>query len=1014
MRICLYLLTLLFCPFLLSAQEVISGIINEYAAVSELDSCTNTLTLDDASVFQEGMPVLLMQMQGATLSTVNNAEFGRVLDPKGAGWYERNEIVSIAGNVVTLGNQLIHPYDPAGKLQLISIPTYEDAFVDALLTAQPWNGQTGGVLILEVNNMLILDSNIDVSGLGFRGGSADVIPENNCAFTTNANNYGYSPTDWRGAHKGEGIGIVPIHQSTGRGAQANGGGGGNDHNSGGGGGSQIGMGGQGGENREPTFFGCDGLYPGLGGKALSDLDERFFMGGGGGAGHENNNVSTAGGRGGGIAIIIAKEYLGNGYMVKANGIDGNDTAGDGAGGGGGAGTVVLLAETALGLHLEANGGNGGFINNGNANRCIGPGGGGGGGRILSNLPLLVPIITFLPGTAGMSINSSDSGCPDGTNNAQNGAAGGFEILDSLLSGRQSALQPAILDQPTAITACTDDSLGIAIEMQGLYLNFQWQIDTGSGFAALVSAPPYSGTQSPSLIINPIPENFHNNRYRLFILSNCSMDTLISQPILLEVIPQPEPDFSFVINGNEVQFTNNSQNATTYLWDFGDSQQTTEVNPLHTYDGPGTYMVSLSATNACGTETIDIPIVLEEMSAPTAAFTANPTAGCLPLEVQFTSQSTGVPTGYTWLFPGGSPAFSSMENPIVTYNNTGTYDATLIVTNAQGVDSLILTDFIEVNDLPSGAFSYTLNALQANFTNNSVNADSYQWLFGDSQESTQESPSHTYTMPGVYEVTLLATNACGTSTQVQTIQIGMAPQAAFTAAPEGGCVPRAILFTNTSTGTFDSQTWSFPGGDPATSTAASVMVTYNTIGLYDVTLELSSPLGPTTLTQTEAIEILPVPQPDFNFTVDGLTVTFNNLSVDATFFSWNFGDDNTSNQTNPTYTYTQPGTYEVSLNAQNAYCGVSSSQTIFLTTSTEELISGGWQVFPNPFENELKLEYNYGHFNCQLYTLQGQLVREGSFIGQGLLPTTTLPAGVYVLRMFGETEVVVKVVRGARE
>ena len=811
-----FALLALLCPFLLFSQENISGIINDYAAVNDLDTCTLVLTVDDATGFQEDMSVLLIQMQGAQLNSGNNADFGQILDIGSAGFYERNEILAINGNEITLRNALLHPYNVDGSVQLVSIPVYQDAFVDNLLTALPWDGQKGGILIFEVENQLILDGPIDVSGLGFRGGLSEISVGNNCSFATNANNYSYDPTDnWRGAFKGEGIGRLPAAQAGGRGPQANGGGGGNDHNSGGGGGSQIGTGGQGGENREPSFFGCDGQYPGLGGRTLETTEDRLFLGGGGGAGHENNDVGTDGGDGGGIVIIIAGELEALGFPILANGADGANTQGDGAGGGGGGGTILLLTETAAGYHLEANGGNGGNINNGGEDRCIGPGGGGGGGRILSNLPFNAAFFQTNPGTAGMSVNSSDGNCPDGTNGAQGGEIGSFETLDTLLAGMPSSTPEIITQPPATITACEGDSITIKVVLEGTNLDLQWQVFFNGEFAPLVLAPPYSGTTSSTLVINPVNIGFDNNIYRLQIGGGCGEEPeyIYADETFLQIIPGPEPNFTFVVDGLDVQFTNTSQNGNNYAWNFGDSQQSFQENPTHTFAESGTYEVSLTTTNACGSETITIPVTVSNAMPPVAAFTAEPTSGCIPFEVQYTNQSTGEATGFIWLFPGGTPAFSNEENPLVTYNAAGSYSATMVASNPAGVDTLVLEDIIEANQPPAGNFTNTVDELEVTFLPTVVGADSYLWQFGDSEQSTDESPIHTYVSPGTYMVTLVVTNECGSTTIEQSIQVGLMPSAAFTASPEGGCAPRVITFTNTSTGLFDSQEWTFPGGNP---------------------------------------------------------------------------------------------------------------------------------------------------------------------------------------------------------
>ena len=174
--------------------------------------------------------------------------------------------------------------------------------------------------------------------------------------------------------------------------------------------------------------------------------------------------------------------------------------------------------------------------------------------------------------------------------------------------------------------------------------------------------------------------------------------------------------------------------------------------------------------------------------------------------------------------------------------------------------------------------------------------------------------------------------------------------------------------------------------------------------------ISGSLGTNSYTQEEAIEILPVPQPDFSFSIDGQTVTFTNFSTLATSYSWNFGDGNTSSEANPVHTYSQPGAYQVTLNAQNTYCGLAFSQTIFLVSSTEELINSGWKVFPNPFAEQLRVEYAQGAFTASIFNTSGQLIRDGQYFNQAVVPTADLPKGVYILKLEGETVVTTKVVK----
>jgi PKD repeat protein len=82
-------------------------------------------------------------------------------------------------------------------------------------------------------------------------------------------------------------------------------------------------------------------------------------------------------------------------------------------------------------------------------------------------------------------------------------------------------------------------------------------------------------------------------------------------------------------------------------------------------------------------------------APVASFISDKTSICQGQSVQFTSTSTGTPSTYSWTFPGGMPATSSEQNPIISYNSAGTYTVTLNVANLNGDDSEIQTTFITV-------------------------------------------------------------------------------------------------------------------------------------------------------------------------------------------------------------------------------------------------------------------------------------------------------------------------------
>jgi PKD repeat protein len=135
----------------------------------------------------------------------------------------------------------------------------------------------------------------------------------------------------------------------------------------------------------------------------------------------------------------------------------------------------------------------------------------------------------------------------------------------------------------------------------------------------------------------------------------------------------------------VQFTDTSTgNPTSWSWTFGDGTSSTAQNPSHTYNGSGTYGVSLTVTNSGGSSNATGSIVVSAMQPPVANFTATPTSGAAPLKVQFTDTSTGSPTSWSWAFGDGGT--STTQNPSYTYAKVGTFTAKLTVSNANGSTS----------------------------------------------------------------------------------------------------------------------------------------------------------------------------------------------------------------------------------------------------------------------------------------------------------------------------------------
>jgi PKD repeat protein len=1006
MNTCTTAILLALFPFFSFAQTSISGIVNHYAQITEIDYCEGKLKVTTATAFAVGDKVLLIQMKGAQINASNSGSFGNIEELGAAGLFEKNEIIAKNGNELILKNALLNTYGTAGSVQLVSIPVYQNATVDSALTASPWDGQKGGVLILEVENELILNANIDVSGAGFRGGIVNVV-NSGCTFLTNADAYYYEAGNWRGSRKGEGIAEVISNKELGRGAQANGGGGGNDHNAGGGGGSNIANAGEGGKQKSDSAFGCDGDYPGKGGKALPGEAARIFLGGGGGAGHtDDNGAGSSGGNGGGIAIILAGKIIGNGKSILANGKTPPQSGGDGAGGGGAGGTIYLGTATLEGdLNIEAKGGNGGKVSN-SSTRCFGPGGGGSGGRIITGLSN-PGTITLTGGLAGENTVPSNQ-----CNGLSNGATAGQPGIQSAATPIPASANPVVevqaLTQPVPALGCEGQQVSFEFIVQGANLTYQWQVNNGTGWVNLTNSSNYSGTKTSILtLFMPVPA-LNGYQYRCVVNSPC-VTGLFSEPATLTMAPAPQANFSFAsLGGGTFEFTNASMFADTFEWDFGDGNTSSEENPTHTYTDFGTYTATLTVTGDCGTDVFTLQIIVT--TAPNAGFTVDTQTGCVPLTVQFMDESSGNTESWQWFFPGGNPATSNEQNPVVTYSQKGTYAVTLVVSNVEGTDTLTMTEAVIAKDVPSVNFNFVITDLTVSFTNLSQNAaGGYVWDFGDGDTSTAINPTHEYPVQGFFEVTLTALNSCGEATLTQTISTGDLPLALFSANSEGGCTPLTIHFQNESSDNVTGYSWIFPGGEPAVSTEENPVVTYPEPGVYDVTLTVTNDLGGNTLTKPGLVVVEQTPMADFYFEIDSLTVNFTNLSDGGSYFIWNFDDGNSSNLENPVHTYTSNGVYTVTLTAANTACGSAIAYQVFINTTDtdEELHLPSAMIYPNPVREFLYVklaEWPAGRVGLRLWDSQGRLIRFLTLENElTVLPVDELGSGIYFLELNAGSE-----------
>jgi PKD repeat protein len=177
------------------------------------------------------------------------------------------------------------------------------------------------------------------------------------------------------------------------------------------------------------------------------------------------------------------------------------------------------------------------------------------------------------------------------------------------------------------------------------------------------------------------------------------------------------------------------------------------------------------------ETSGLPVILPitmvipqvTPTPPRADFVAMPTSGQLPLDVQFTDLSTGIPTKWSWNFGDGT--VSTERTPVHRYSTPGRYTVSLVVENKFGSDKKSIPGYVSAGIAPVANFAASPRdgtaPLEVHFTDLSTGQPVvWSWDFGDGMKSQEANPTHIYSSGGSYQVTLTVANSYGADTRIQ--------------------------------------------------------------------------------------------------------------------------------------------------------------------------------------------------------------------------------------------------------
>jgi len=327
-------------------------------------------------------------------------------------------------------------------------------------------------------------------------------------------------------------------------------------------------------------------------------------------------------------------------------------------------------------------------------------------------------------------------------------------------------------------------------------------------------------------------------------------------------------------------------------------------------------------------------------------------------VTFTNATTGQVSSYAWNFGDGQN--STAVNPSNSFTNPGTYQVLLTATNAAGCLNT-QSKPVTIYSKPQTNFSVALppfscSGTPTQFTDltpnpSDSNIDSWAWNFGEGGTSTLKNPQHTYVNAGDYNASLTATTNFGCSTLVElAVTISQSPVANFSNTPP--CLGVPVSFTNTSTGSLQSQQWQI---ESTFYTLANPVHAFSTAGSKNVTLNVTATNG--CVATLNRILVVPATiSPDFSFTrncINQQTEFISNTvsSTDPiTGYAWNFAGLGTGNLNPQVFSFVNTGNFNVSLSVTTQTgCVYSVAKNVNITNSPQANFTAAPSVGPPPLQ-----------------------------------------------------------------
>lgn len=862
-------------PGNISAANTIVNIYTPLTASVAANS-TNVITVGSTAGFLPGDLIYVIQMQGATVKGYTywfgdslyalpaDTGSGKINKYGSTGNNEFAQVTSVSGNNITLDCQLKNSYgDSVGgvpKVQVIRVPRYSTLTVTGSITAQAWNGSTGGVVVVEVQGLTTITGSIDVSSKGFRGGT---VKDPGFLFNSTDVGYAFKTTTNHGAYKGESIvGDTTVYRrktngnydwgnafwlsnpmSNCKGNVANGGGGGNANNCGGGGGSNAGdttlWNGMGNPDNSTanniSAWSRESTTPTTG----SFRPTSSSGGGRGGYAFSNNNADpTTAGNGPNSSGVWAGDgrhndggwggtplnYTRNRIYLGGGGGAGDSNDGNGTSGANGGGIVYLLTYgniTGSG-QIIADGGTAA-----NTNLASGPGkhgddgagGGGGGGAVVINSSGSITLTNATPvsakggaggnfiARAGITLNANFG--PGG------GGGGGYIATTSAVAG----------------TTVAGGANGIVVS-------------NGFNASKIATKFPPNGSTAGGAGSSATATNFYLTATNYTICAGSSASLTVTANGTGIPSPISYNWYSTSFGGTPV-FTGNPYNTGAL-----------SVGTYTYYAGtcPGTYR---------------IPVVVTVLNAPTLTLTANPTSICVGQTATLTANGA---SSYTW---SPSTGLSATSGSVVSANPAGTQTYTVVGANGTCTDTKTITLTVTPAPTLTAVASATTICSGTAVTFTASGTSTYTWSANAGSVTTATA---TATPASSATFTVNGANGGCSATFTLAVNVIATPTVTAVASPTTICSSGSSTLTASGAATF---TWS---ANANSATTATTSVAPGTTDTFTVTGDNG---GGCTSTKTVTVNVVATPTISVNPSpaaiCSGSSVTF--TASGATNYTW---------------------------------------------------------------------------------------------------------------------------------